>query len=32
MVLAFGDRQVRYHSYRAQSVDFSALEPLSAGK
>jgi hypothetical protein len=32
MAVAFGDRQVRYHSYRAQSVDFSALERLSAGK
>jgi hypothetical protein len=27
-VIAFGQRQLRYHSHRAQSVDFSSLTPL----
>ena len=27
-VVAFGQRQLRYHSHRAQSVDFASLEPL----
>lgn len=31
-VVAFGRRQLRYHSYRAQAIDFSSLEPVSAGK
>ncbi|HEX4700497.1 MAG TPA: FHA domain-containing protein, partial [Pseudonocardiaceae bacterium] len=30
MVVAFGSRQLRYYSHRAQSVDFASLEPLQA--
>lgn len=29
---AFGRRQLRYHSHRAQSVDFSSLEPVHLGR